>query len=83
MPGFISVRAYARGALAAVPNIPRLWAGDHPLRGMHDWLATHVRMTFSRPVALQIGGDAHGLRRTVEYKAAPCGIGMIDWRRLG
>jgi hypothetical protein len=83
MPGFISVRAYSRGALGAVTNIPRLWTGEYPLRGMHDWLATHVRMTFSRPVALQIGGDAHGLRRTIEYKAAPCGIAMIDWRRLG
>ena len=42
---------------------------------MHDWLATHVRMTFSRAVSLQIGGDAHGMRRTIEYRAASRGIG--------
>ncbi|HEY5145374.1 MAG TPA: diacylglycerol kinase family protein [Polyangiaceae bacterium] len=83
MPGFMSVRAYARGALSAVTTIPRLWNGDHPLRGMHDWLATHVRMTFSRAVPLQIGGDAHGMRRTIEYRAADRGIGMVDWRRIG
>jgi hypothetical protein len=83
MPGFMSVRAYSRGALGAVTTIPRLWTGQHPLRGMNDWLATHVRMTFSRAVALQIGGDAHGMRRTIEYRAASRGIGMIDWRRMG
>jgi diacylglycerol kinase family enzyme len=82
MPGFVSVRAYDRGAAGAITSIPLLWRGAYPLRGMHDWLATHVRMTFSRPVALQIGGDAHGLRRTVEYRAASRGVDMIDWRRL-
>jgi diacylglycerol kinase family enzyme len=82
MPGYMSVRAYARGALGAVATIPRLWSGEHPLRGMHDWLATHVRMTFSRPVPLQIGGDAHGMRRTIEYRAASQGVAMVDWRRM-
>ena len=82
MPGFLSVRAYDRGALDAVASIPLLWKGTHPLRGMHDWLATHVRMTFSRDVQVQIGGDAHGMRRTIEYRAAERGVKMVDWRRL-
>ncbi|MGH7272755.1 MAG: hypothetical protein ACREJ3_20185 [Polyangiaceae bacterium] len=82
MPGFMSVRVYARGVLRAVASIPGLWSGAHPLDGMHDWLATHVRMTFSRSVPLQIGGDAHGMRRTVEYRAASRAIRMVDWRRL-
>jgi len=82
MPGFISVRAYDRGALGAVSSIPRLWRGAHPIRGMHDWLATHVRMTFSQPVALQIGGDAHGVRRVVEFRSAARNVRMVDWRRL-
>ena len=82
MPGFISVRAYSRGAIGAVASIPRLWKGTHPMKGMFDWLATHVRMTFSRAVALQIGGDACGMRRTVEYRAADRAVRMTDWRRL-
>jgi len=82
MPGFFSVRAYHRGALGAVSSIPRLWKGTHPLEGMHDWLATHVRMTFSRPVPLQIGGDAAGTRRTVDYRASDRDVRMVDWRRL-
>jgi diacylglycerol kinase family enzyme len=82
MPGFISVRVYERGALGALTSIPLLWRGAHPLGGMHDWLATHVRMTFSRSVPLQIGGDAHGMRRTIEYRASPRAVRMVDWRRL-
>ena len=82
IPGFMSVRVYAREALQAVTSIPRLWSGAHPLDGMHDWLATHVRMTFSRPVPLQIGGDAHGMRRSIEYRTASRGIRMVDWRRI-
>ncbi len=82
MPGWINVRAYNQGALGAMTSIPQLWRGAHPIRGMHDWLATHVRMTFSRPVALQIGGDAHGLRTHVEYRAAERSAKMLDWRRL-
>jgi hypothetical protein len=39
-------------------------------------------MTFSRPVPLQVGGDACGQRRTIEYRASPRGIAMLDWRRL-
>jgi diacylglycerol kinase family enzyme len=82
MPGFISVRCYDRSALGAVTSIPSLWKGQHPMRGMRDWLARHVRMTLSRPVPLQIGGDAHGMRRSIEYRAAPRGVRMVDWRRL-
>lgn len=52
------------------------------MRGMHDWFATHVRMTFSRDVPLQIGGDACGMRRTVEYRVAERSAPMVDWRRL-
>lgn len=82
MPGFMSVRAFRRGALGAMAAIPLLWKGAHPLGGMHDWLATHVRMTFSREVPLQIGGDAHGLHRAVEFRAADREVRMVDWRRI-
>jgi diacylglycerol kinase family enzyme len=82
MPGYISVRVYDRKALGALASIPLLWKGAHPLVGMHDWLATSVRMTFSRPVPLQIGGDAHGMRRTIEFRSADRDVRMVDWRRL-
>ena len=66
--GMMNVRVYDEKTVSAVARIPRIWRGEHPLRGMHDWFATKVRMTFSRPVPLQIGGDAVGFRQTVEFK---------------
>ena len=82
MPGLFNARVYERSAVGAVASIPRLWKGQHPLRGMHDWFATHIRMTFSREVPLEIGGDASGMRRTVEYRASSRSAPMVDWRRL-
>ena len=81
--GFMNVRVYDRKAPAAVTNIPKLWKGQHPLRGMTDWFATEIRMTFSRPIPLQIGGEAIGSRLTVEYKSADRTVDALDWRMLG
>ncbi len=82
MPGFIHVRAYSRGPFDAFASLPMLWSGAHPVDGMHDWLVTHARMTFSRPVSLQIAGDAQGMRRTIEFRSASRSVSMVDWRRL-
>ncbi len=82
MPGLFNARVYERSAVGAVASIPQLWKGKHPLAGMHDWFASHIRMTFSREVPLQIGGDASGMRRTVEYRASKRTAHMVDWRRL-
>ena len=81
--GFINVRVYDRAAFKAMLDIPNLWRGAHPLHGMHDWFATAVRMTFSRPMPLQIAGDAVGTRQTVEYRASDHLVDVLDWRRMG
>lgn len=78
--GSMSVRIYDRAALAAVADIPLLWRGAHPLRGMHDWFSTHVRMTFSRPMPLQVAGEAVGIRQSVEFAMSPRALDAVDWR---
>jgi diacylglycerol kinase family enzyme len=80
---WLNVRIYDRKALSAIGDIPRLWRGAHPLAGMHDWFASEVRMTFSRPVPLQIGGEAVGTRLTVEFKRSDRRVDALDWRMLG
>jgi diacylglycerol kinase family enzyme len=78
--GMMNVRVYDETPLSALAHVPLLWRGEHPLRGMHDWFATKVRMTFSRPVPLQLGGDAIGFRQTVEFGIAEREIEIVDWR---
>jgi diacylglycerol kinase family enzyme len=80
--GWMSVRVYDMKTHTAVLDIPKLWKGQHPLRGMHDWFAKEVRMTFSRPVPLQIAGEAIGVRQTVEYRASDRLVDALDWRLL-
>lgn len=80
---WLNVRIYDQSALTAVYDIPKLWRGEHPLRGMHDWFAREVRMTFSRPVPLQIGGEAIGSRLTVEFKRSDRRVEALDWRMVG
>ena len=48
----------------------------------HDWFVTEVRMTFSRPVPLQIAGDAVGYRQSVDYRVHPRPVFVLDWRAL-
>jgi diacylglycerol kinase family enzyme len=80
--GMMNVRIYDQRVLTAIRDIPPLWRGQHPLRGMHDWFSTAVRMTFSRPVPLQIGGDAVGARQSVEYRVFEKEIELLDWRGM-
>jgi hypothetical protein len=82
MLGLINIRVYDQHVVQAVPRIPMLWTGAHPMKGMNDWFVKHVRMTFSRPVPLQVGGDACGMRRTIEYKASSRLVQLLEWRRM-
>jgi diacylglycerol kinase family enzyme len=82
MLGMINVRVFDRSTLGGIASIPRLWTGRHPLRGMHDWFTTAARFTFSRPMALEVGGDAMPPRRTVEMRICPREARILDWRDL-
>lgn len=81
-PRLMNVRIYDQSTLGALRDIPKLWRGASPMRGMFDWFAKHVRMTFSRPVPLQIAGEAVGSRQVIEYRAYEHEIQVIDWRGL-
>jgi diacylglycerol kinase family enzyme len=80
--GMLNVRVFDRSTLGGIASIPRLWTGTHPLRGMHDWFTTAVRFTFSRPMALEVGGDSLGPRRSVEMRISPRECMVLDWRVL-
>jgi hypothetical protein len=80
--GFMNVRVYDEAPLRAMLATPNLWRGRYPLHGMHDWFAKHVRMTFSRPMPLQVAGDAAGERQTVEMKASDRSVEILEWRRM-
>jgi diacylglycerol kinase family enzyme len=82
MPRRMCVRVYSAGALEAVSRTRDLWRGVHPLPKMHTWMLTSCKMTFSRPVPFQIGGDRHGHVTEVEYRIADEMVNVLDWRAM-
>ena len=78
----MSVRVYSAGAVEAISRTRDLWRGAHPLPKMHTWQLTSCKMTFSRPVPFQIGGDRHGHVSEVEYRIADETVNVLDWTRF-
>lgn len=83
MLGRINIRIYNGNPLRAAGMLPKFWRGGHPVPGMMDLFVEAVRMTYSRPVPLQVAGDAFGLRQSIEYRVSPHQVDFLEWRRLG
>ena len=80
-PRRMQLRIYDRPVLDAVRNAVRLWRGTLPSApGFHDFLVDHVKLTFSRPLAFQIAGDARGERPDVVLRIAEETAPIVDWQ---
>jgi diacylglycerol kinase family enzyme len=79
VPGFINLRIYDRPVTDALRHAKLLWTGL-PAPGLHDFFVKRARMTFSRPMPFQVGGDAHGERTTVEFAVADSPVDVVNWR---
>ncbi len=81
--GRFNLRNYSGRAVEALARTPSLWRGVHPLVKMSSWLLNRARLTFSRKVPFQLGGDLLGHRDTIEYEIAPEYVHVVDWEALG
>ena len=77
--GFMNLRVYDRSAIEGAIKSVKLFRGEYPMPGMHDFLVTHARMTFSRPMPFQIAGDGLGTRESVEFRVSPVTVDLVDW----
>ncbi len=82
VPRRFCTRIYSGRAIEATLRMRQLWHGKHPLSKMHTWLLDRCKMTFSRPVPFQIGGDRLGHRSEVEYRLAEEQVDVLDWRAM-
>ena len=82
-PGRFNLRMYVGSTRQALAKIPQLWTGKHPLPHMLTWMLTSCRVTFSRPVPLQAGGDVLGHRDSIDYRISEETVRVLDWRALG
>jgi diacylglycerol kinase family enzyme len=81
-PGRVSLRIYGAPVLEATRHMFKLWRGEHPLPKIHDFFLTHGRLDFDRDVPFQVGGDVAAPRRSFEFRLAPTGVDVVDWKGM-
>lgn len=81
-PGRFAARIYAGSVMEAVSRVGQLWRGAWPLPNDHQWLLSHCRMSFSRPVPFQVGGDVREVVTDLEYRIASEKVDLLDWRAV-
>lgn len=80
--GRFNARVYADHVLSAASRVGPLFRGRWRLPNDHQWLLTHCRFRFSRPVPLQAGGDIRETRDEIEFQLARDAVQLVDFRAL-
>ena len=82
MPSRLNVRVYSAKILQGVVNSVRLFKGVHPLKDMHDFFVSRVRLEFDRELPVQVAGDVTEVVRSVEFSLADQQVQLLDWSAL-
>ncbi|HLL55081.1 MAG TPA: diacylglycerol kinase family protein [Myxococcaceae bacterium] len=77
--GFMHLRLAAVTAPQVVLNLPKLWAGKWFADYIHDFHVADCVVRCSRPMPLQIGGDAEGYHEQVAIDVAPEQVELVDF----
>lgn len=77
--GHMHLRLGTAAATSILANIPGLWAGTWFPEGLFDFLAKDVTLRFSKPMPLQISGDAAGFHEEVRFQVSPHSIRVADF----
>jgi len=79
-PGTMQLRVVSDiGVASLLWNVPRIWKGSFSHPGLLDFQVERVDLTFDRPVPLQVGGDAEGMRERVTFGMAPQSVEVVDF----
>jgi len=77
--GFFQLRASAVSGATCVANLPSLWKGTWRHPGVHDFMVEKATVRFERPMPLQVGGDAEGVRDSVALGMADKTVDLVDF----
>ena len=76
-PQRMHLRIAELGLPRATANLGSLWRGTYAGPGIHNFLATAVRLEHDREMPFQMGGDAEGYRREVEFRMVPDAVRLL------
>ncbi len=79
-PGMLQLRIASQLAVPTVLlNLSRIWSGEFEHAGLLDFHVERVSIRFERPMPLQVGGDAEGMRETVTFGMASAPVEVVDF----
>lgn len=76
-PHYMQLRLSAVPKAKVLTQLPSVWRGEWSDAALYDFYATHIRISFSEDVPFQIGGDAEGWRKEVEYRLSPAFVNLV------
>lgn len=82
-PGRFQLRITAMSVPKILGNLRKLWRGQTPKTGLHDFTCDKVQITFDREMPLQVGGDAEGYRRQLVIDMADEAVDLLDFSARG
>jgi len=65
------------GVFRAMWNLPKLWRGTFTGEGIHNFLAPAVSLEYDQEMPFQVGGDAEGFRKSVEFRMVPEAVQLL------
>jgi diacylglycerol kinase family enzyme len=81
LPGRVQLRVASSGVLEILSNLRALWNGSHRSPTIQDFFVQAVRLEFSEPAPLQVGGDAQGYRDRIELRLSERSVRLVDLRQ--
>ncbi len=75
----LHLRVSALSVAQVVNELPRIWTGEYEAEKLYDFLVERVRITFEEEVPYQVGGDARGMRRSLDLGLAPVRLPVLTF----
>lgn len=76
-PGYFELRIVFGSIARAVAKLGTVWKGRFVEDGFWSVMAEDVSVEFDRDMPFQIGGDAHGLRKNVQFTLSPTRLRLL------
>jgi hypothetical protein len=83
LPGYAHLRVARTGLFEAMRSVRRAWRGTLATPTIDEFLVERIRVRFSEPMPFQIGGDAAGYRKEIEFGVHEepfqiCDLGVLE-----
>jgi diacylglycerol kinase family enzyme len=76
-PNKMQIRVAKLSMLKAFVNLGPIWKGKYSGSGVHDYLATRIKVEFDKDAPFEIAGDAEGFRREMEFSVIPKAVRLL------